>query len=126
DDTMPSSVQKVLVVDDYRDYADSVAMLLRLHGGYEVRLAYDAEEAGKSAEQPPDVVMLDIGLPGKDGYHLCRELKARWPACRFVAGSGFASSDAQERANEAGFEEYLVKPVDPNVLHEVLGRLRVR
>jgi DNA-binding response OmpR family regulator len=109
----------VLVVDDNRDAADALAVLLRLEG-YEVAVAYGGREALAAAlARPPVLMLVDLGMPDLDGCALAREVR-RHPelaATRLVAVSGFADPAHQAAALDAGFLYYLVKASDP-------GRLR--
>ncbi len=113
---------RVLVVDDNVDAAESIAMLLALEG-HEVRAvhaAHDALEAVKSFR--PQVVLLDIGLPGMDGYEVARQLRSQ-PAIegmRLIAVTGYGQQSDRARTREAGFDQHLVKPVDAETLHAVL------
>jgi signal transduction histidine kinase len=116
---------RVLVVDDNRDAAESLAMLLRLKG-HEVVVAGNGDAALRAAEtQEPDVVFLDIGLPGMDGYELCRRLRERQSRVRplLVAVTGYGKDGDQERARQAGFDHYLVKPADSARVEELLALL---
>jgi signal transduction histidine kinase/DNA-binding response OmpR family regulator len=118
---MPTRVHRILVVDDNQDAADSLAMLLRL-AGQEIRLAHDGPTALSVAESfHPEVVMLDIGLPGLDGYEVARRLRQRpgGGALLLIALTGYGQEDDQRRSREAGFDHHLVKPVDPHVLAQV-------
>jgi PAS domain S-box-containing protein len=117
----PTAAVRVLVVDDNEDSACSLAALLRL-GGHETRTAFDGNEALEAAEQfRPDVVMLDIGLPGLDGLETCRRLRERpWGRnAVIIALTGWGHEDDRARSRDAGFDAHLVKPV----AHDVLGRL---
>jgi signal transduction histidine kinase len=116
---------RVLVVDDNQDAAESLAMLLD-HVGYEVRAAEDGQAALASLDGfAPDLAILDIGLPGMDGYELARRLKAdpRVPGLRLVALTGYGRENDRARALAADFHEHLVKPIEPNRLFEALERL---
>ncbi|MBV9695767.1 MAG: PAS domain-containing protein, partial [Gammaproteobacteria bacterium] len=110
--------RSVLVVDDNQDIVDSMATLLRLHG-YEVHTALDGAEALESAKRCiPDLVLLDIGMPGLDGYAVARRLRAE-PALRdtlLVAVSGYGSAQDRARASAAGFDHHCVKPLDLSAL----------
>ncbi len=122
-----ASRARVLVVDDNVDAAESIAMLLALEG-HEVRsvhAAHDALEAAKSFR--PHVVLLDIGLPGMDGYEVARQLRSQQTleSMRLVAITGYGQQSDRVRAREAGFDQHLVKPVDPEALHAVLDSLPV-
>jgi DNA-binding response OmpR family regulator len=116
-------VRRVLVVDDHAPSAEMVAEILTLEG-YEVRIAHSASEAMAQAQQfAPRVAILDIGLPDEDGFEVARSIKARndLQQIRLIALSGYGQSQYPRRAREAGFERYLVKPVD---LDELLALVR--
>lgn len=118
-------VIRVLVVDDNHDAADSVALLLR-EMGHEPEVVYSAQAAlelpGRSRA---DLILLDIGLPGMDGYELARQLRASAkPTARFVALTGFGTPDGARRSLESGFDEHLVKPVSAETLRRVLAGSR--
>ena len=109
------SARKVLVVDDNTDSADMLAMMLTL-AGHDMSVSYSASDALARVDGlRPDVVVLDIGLPGMNGYSLVRELRARpgLAAITMIALTGYGSPDDRTRALEAGFDLHLVKPVDP-------------
>ncbi len=120
--------RRVLVVDDLRDSADSLAMLLRLFG-QDVATVYGGEEAIREAERfRPEVVLLDLGMPQVDGYEVCRHLRAEpWGAEVFIiALTGWGQEDDRRSVSAAGFDFHLVKPVDPDALMALLGRLPER
>ena len=126
----PASVTpvRILVVDDNVDGAESIAMLLRMEG-HAVRSVHDARDALAVAPSfRPDVVLLDIGLPGMDGYEVARRLRAEPNLAHtcLVAITGYGQPSDRERAREAGFHEHLVKPVEPEALHATLSALRPR
>jgi CheY-like chemotaxis protein len=114
---------RVLVVEDNRDTADSLRLLLGLYG-YEVAVAYSGHDGVRAAEQHrPDVVLCDIGLPGLDGYAVARRLRGN-PAtaqARLIAVTAYGRDEDRRRSHEAGFEQHLVKPVGPDDLHRVLN-----
>jgi len=117
---------RILVVDDNRDGADSMAMMLRVQGD-EVLTAYDGREALAVAEQlRPDLVLLDLGLPVLDGIDTCRQLRARagGDEMMIVAQTGWGQDEDRRRTREAGFDHHIVKPGDPAVLFELLDGLR--
>jgi two-component system CheB/CheR fusion protein len=118
----PIGPLRVLIVEDDRDTARSLAMLLRLKG-CEVQATANGTEALEAAQiEPPDVVLLDIGLPGMDGYEVARELRAR-PELKktlLVALTGFGQEEDRHRSRAEGFAFHLVKPVDPDILHQLL------
>jgi len=119
----PQETRRVLVVDDNVDSADSLAILLRMVG-YEVEIAYDGPETldtGRSFR--PDVILLDIGLPGMDGYEVVRELKKmpEMEGCILVAVTGYAREDDRQRARDAGFHFHLTKPINHESLKSLLA-----
>ena len=111
------------MVDDNVDAATSLSMLLAMQG-HDVRTANDARTALHVVESyTPDVVLLDIGLPDQNGYDLAREMRAM-PLLKdilFVATTGFGQEQDRQRAEDAGFDVHLVKPVDPDVLNALLA-----
>jgi CheY-like chemotaxis protein len=115
--------RRVLVVDDCRDAADSLAMLLRL-AGHEVHAAHDGREAVESAGRfRPDVALLDIGMPKLNGYEVARHIRQQ-PWGRqvvLVAITGWGQEEDKRRAMEAGFDEHLTKPVAPAALEKLLA-----
>jgi CheY-like chemotaxis protein len=116
---------KILVVDDNVDAADSIALLLNIDG-FEARSVHSAAAAlDIAASYKPDVVLLDIGLPIMDGYEVARRLRAlnSVKPMRIVALSGYGQPADRERARSAGFDEYLVKPVEPATLTDFLRSL---
>jgi PAS domain S-box-containing protein len=113
---------RIMVVDDNRDGADSLAMLLTLHG-YHVRTVYDGYEAiGAAAEFRPQVVLLDLGMPGLDGFDTARQLRAAQSDQRLflVAVTGWGQARDRELTTQAGFDAHLVKPVEPAELQALL------
>jgi PAS domain S-box-containing protein len=116
---------RILVVDDVRDSADSLAMFLRLDG-HDVKIAYDGLAAVEAAEQfRPEVVLLDIGMPKLNGYDACRLIREQpWSKNTFlVALTGWGQEEDKRRTEEAGFGAHLVKPVDPTALMKLLASL---
>jgi CheY-like chemotaxis protein len=114
---------QVLVVEDNKDAADSLAMLLELWG-HQVRTCQDGATGLTAARQtPPAVVLLDIGLPGMDGYEVARRLRQEFgPAIRLVAMTGYGQEENWQRACDAGFNAYLVKPADAATLAALLAQ----
>jgi PAS domain S-box-containing protein len=118
------SQQRILVVDDNRDSAKSIAVLLRA-GGDTVELAFDGPMALEAARHlRPDVVLLDIGLPGMDGYEVARQLRrdASLKNVVLIAMTGYGQDGDRQQSQEAGFNAHLVKPVDLNMLQSLLAR----
>jgi PAS domain S-box-containing protein len=119
----PVLAKRVLVVDDNVDAATTLQLLLKSLG-HETCVVYDGLQALRMAvEFRPDIVLLDIGMPGLDGYEVARRLRAlkRERPLRIVAITGWGQDDARARSREAGFDLHLVKPVDPGMLTSVLG-----
>ncbi|MFC7335546.1 PAS domain S-box protein [Haloferula chungangensis] len=118
-----SSKLRILVVDDNRDGADSLAMMLGMMGN-ETQTAYDGEEAVAAAEKfRPQVILLDIGLPKLNGHEACRRIREMegGDAIVIIAQTGWGQEEDRERTSEAGFDHHLVKPLDPKKL---LGLLK--
>jgi CheY-like chemotaxis protein len=120
---------RILIIDDHRDGADSLALVLRMEE-HDVRTAQDGPSGLQAATAwSPDVILLDIGLPGMSGYDVAHELRAL-PETRdsvLIALSGFGGDADISRSTEAGFTKHLVKPVDPDQLIQTLrdiGRVR--
>ncbi len=119
---------RVLVVDDNVDAANMIAMMLQIYG-YQAETVYSAKSALEMAvEYRPDFVVLDIGLPGMDGYEVARRLRQihELKDTRLIAATGYGQDSDRQRSEEAGFDHHLVKPIDPEKLQtvlELLGRL---
>jgi signal transduction histidine kinase len=114
--------RRILIVDDNVDAAESLAALLRL-AGHETRLAFDGPSALTAAgEFRPTVVLLDIGLPGMSGYEVARCLRqnASHRDLLLIAVTGYGQEEDRQQARDAGFDYHFVKPMDPDVLHELL------
>jgi signal transduction histidine kinase/ActR/RegA family two-component response regulator len=113
---------RVLVVDDNHDAVESLALLMRLEG-HTVAVAFDGVAAlAEAARFQPQVVLLDIGMPGMDGYQVARELRAREPtkSTVIVALTGYGQPEDRARSDAAGFTDHLTKPVNPESLMAVL------
>ena len=122
------AARRILIVDDNADSAMSLALLLQALG-HEVHTAADGPGALKAAEaRRPELVLLDIGMPGMNGYDACRQLRAQpWArGATLVALSGWGQDEHKARARAAGFDHYLVKPVDLEALRRLLGALPER
>jgi CheY-like chemotaxis protein len=114
-------------VDDNKDAADSLAMLLRVDGN-DIRTAYDGAEALEVAEVfHPEVVLLDIGLPKLNGYDVARRMRQQpWGhSATLVALTGWGKDEDRRLSQDAGFNAHLVKPVDLAVLEALLSGLQV-
>ncbi|HET7504936.1 MAG TPA: ATP-binding protein [Kofleriaceae bacterium] len=117
---------KILVVDDNVDAAEMLGMLLELRG-YHTRLAHTGPAAlDAAADFEPQVIFLDIGLPGLNGYQVAQRLRAsgRQPQPVLVALTGWGTEEDRRQAKDAGFDGHLVKPVDIRQLEATLGELR--
>ncbi len=120
-----NAVFKIMVVDDNQDAATSLAALLRLRG-HEVRIALDGASALATVNSyVPDLVFLDIGMPGMDGFEVARRLRQQstLDATLLVALTGWEQQDDRRRTAEAGFDHHLVKPLDASVLETLLEAL---
>jgi CheY-like chemotaxis protein len=116
-------VSTILIVDDNDDLGEALSMWLG-DLGHEVRLAKSAEAAIAIARDArPDAMLCDIGLPDMTGYDLARAIRADAALAdvRLIALTGFTSPRASEQADEAGFDAYLSKPVDPDLLERALA-----
>jgi CheY-like chemotaxis protein len=119
---------RVLVVDDNVDAAETLTTFLEMIGA-QARAVHDGP--GAVAEAPafrPDLVLLDIGLPGMSGYDVARALRgdASLAGVVLVALTGWGAEDDRRKAKEAGFDHHLTKPVDLDVLQDMLQRLASR
>ena len=118
-----SDCRCVLVVEDNKDGAESLAMLLGLMG-HQVRIAYTGSEALAAAKAcRPQVALLDIGLPGMSGYEVAQRLRDQpgSEATVLIAMTGYGQEEDRQRSREAGFHHHLVKPVDPATLEQLLA-----
>jgi signal transduction histidine kinase len=119
------ATRKILVVDDNRDAADSLGMLLKL-AGQDVRVVYDGLEAvDQAAEFAPDVVLLDLAMPRLDGHETARRIREQpWgKSIALVAVSGWGQRQDRRRTAESGFAAHLVKPVGESELMKLLDRI---
>jgi signal transduction histidine kinase/ActR/RegA family two-component response regulator len=118
--------RRVLVVEDNDDIRESLRLVLA-DWGHEVMLAKTGDEGLEIAlQQRPDVALIDIGLPGRSGYDVAHEIRAGstgWSArVQLIAVTGYGQPSDRARALEAGFNDHLLKPVDPDVLNQVLAQ----
>ena len=118
---------RVLVADDNKDAADSLSRVLALYG-YELSVVYDGRAAIElDGGFTPHIAILDIGMPGADGYEVARTLRKRHGAgITLIALTGWGQESDRRRAMEAGFDFHLTKPVDPATLHDLLAGSRAR
>jgi CheY-like chemotaxis protein len=123
--SVPALPLRILVVDDHRDSADSLSLLLRSRGN-DVRTAHDGLEALEAAKQHrPDVVLLDVGLPKLNGYEVARPIRALpWgKSAVLIALTGWGQPEDKRRSTAAGFDHHLVKPVDAARLKAILASI---
>lgn len=117
-----SDPRRVLVVEDNADSRRALRAVLEI-AGHEVSEAEEGLAAVETARRlPPDVALVDIGLPGIDGYEVARRLKDDHAAIRLIAVTGYGTQEDRQRARDAGFDAHLVKPVDPERLIQVIDK----
>jgi CheY-like chemotaxis protein len=119
---------RVVVVDDDADSAAMMSALLRL-SGHDVAIAHDGFEALATIERfAPEVVVLDIGMPGMDGCELARRLRAAPGGSRLllIAQTGYTQPEHVAATREAGFDYHLTKPVDHDVVRDLIGAVAKR
>jgi CheY-like chemotaxis protein len=122
-DVRPQPSRRVLVVDDSRDGADSLGLILQALGAHP-SVVYDGESAlALLPTFQPDIVLLDIGMPGLNGYDVARRIRAERAFDRIVlvAVTGYGLEEDRRRCAEAGFDHHLVKPLEVDALERVLG-----
>jgi CheY-like chemotaxis protein/two-component sensor histidine kinase len=115
---------RILIVDDNEDAAKSLSRVLSKIYGQEVKVVHDGPSALQCAVQfQPRIVVLDLGLPGMDGFEVARRLRAdpQFQRLRIVALTGWGQEDDRQKSQEAGFDAHLVKPLDPNLLESLLA-----
>jgi len=126
--TGPQDIKRrVLVIDDNEDAANAMAMLVEAVGG-EPQVAYDGTSGlKKMSEFTPDVVLLDIGMPGIDGYETCRRIRQEFGSdVVVVALTGWGQDQDKQEALRAGFDAHLTKPADPATLELLLAHAKAR
>jgi CheY-like chemotaxis protein len=119
---------RILVVDDLKDSAESLAQLLRIEGN-DVRTAHDGHEAvAVAADFRPDLVLMDIGMPKMDGYEACRRIRSLpfGSEVTLVAVTGWGQAEDRRKSKAAGFDHHMVKPVEPVAIERLLQGLTVR
>jgi two-component system CheB/CheR fusion protein len=124
-DADTGGASKVLIVDDHRDAANALAALLE-SSGHEVAACYEGSAAlEKATSLQPQVVIVDIGLPGMDGYEVARRMRDLLPNAMLIALTGWVAEENSVRAREAGFDHYMVKPVQLAELQKLLAQQQV-
>jgi two-component system, sensor histidine kinase len=118
--------RSILIVEDNADARDALRMLLELDG-HVVEAAAEGVEALEIARaKDPDIALVDIGLPGIDGYEVARRVRSQDPRRPLlIALTGYGQPEDRRRATEAGFDSLLVKPVDPTALTDLLATLEI-
>lgn len=118
-----STTRRVVVIDDNADIRESLQMLLAMWG-HEVAMAAEGR-AGVAlvVRDRPDVALIDVGLPGMNGYDVAREIRQSLPkgATKLIAVTGFGQPSDRELAKQAGFDMHLLKPISPEVLQRLLA-----
>jgi len=125
---VPAARRRLLVVDDNRDFANTLSALLETMG-HDVRIAYNGTDALSVADaHRPDLVFLDIGLPGRNGYDVARTLRSSpdLAGATLVALTGYGQDEDRRRVREAGFDYHLVKPVEPSEITRIIDTLSDR
>ncbi len=121
----PGHARRILVVDDNLASADSLGLIIKLWG-HECRVSHSGPDAIQEASVfHPDIVLLDIGLPGMDGYEVAQALRSR-PGSNGVillAMTGYGREEDRKRSRESGFDQHLVKPLDLDALEEILAHI---
>jgi CheY-like chemotaxis protein len=113
----------VLVADDNRDGADIMALLLQQYG-YDVSVAHSGPDAlATAARNKPEIVILDIGMPGMSGYEVAQRIRAEpWgKRTLLIALTGWGQEEDKRKAFDAGFDHHLIKPIDPDALEALMG-----
>jgi CheY-like chemotaxis protein len=117
--------RRILVVEDNADIRESLRLMLDLWGHEAVLAATGTDGLAAALAAKPDIALIDIGLPGMSGYEVALEIRAQakdWPTrIKLVALTGYGQPSDRERARDAGFDSHLLKPVDPEILSELLS-----
>jgi CheY-like chemotaxis protein len=118
--------RSILIIEDNADARDALRMLLELDG-HTVEAVEEGQQALEVARaKDPDIALVDIGLPGIDGYEIARRVRARdtrRPV--LIALTGYGQPEDRRRATDAGFDDMLVKPVDPTALTNLIATLEI-
>jgi two-component system, sensor histidine kinase len=115
---------KILLIEDDTDARDALAALLGLDGHHVTATGDGAHGVDLAKAAPPDVAVIDIGLPGLDGYEVARRIRSTVaPSTVLIALTGYSLPEDRQRAAEAGFDDHIVKPVDPADLSRLLAKL---
>ncbi len=121
-----SVARRILLADDDVDGAETLAIVLRM-AGHDVQVAHDGPSTLKiAAAFRPDVIFLDVGMPGMDGFETARQLRQNvgLDSALLVALTGYGREEDRQRAEEAGFDHFLVKPTPPKLLTDIAAQAR--
>lgn len=121
-----TTVPLVLIVDDFEDMRDVISDLLTMHDFVTVTAGGGREALSFFVTRPPDVAIVDLGMPDMDGFEVARALRARWPDLPIMAFSGYSGAELERRAREAGFSRVLVKTMASAVIVEAVEAALVR
>lgn len=113
----------ILVVEDHDDAREMIAGVLEAAGARVLAASTTMEAVERVAHLKPDALVADIGLPGEDGYELLNHLRARYPDLPAIALTAYARSTDRDRALAAGFQQHVIKPMDPHALVRVVVSL---
>jgi CheY-like chemotaxis protein len=118
--------RSILIIEDNADARDALRVLLELEGHVVEAAGEGLQALDLARAKDPDIALVDIGLPGIDGYEIARRVRAR-DARRpvLIALTGYGQPEDRQRAAEAGFDDVLVKPVDPTALANLLATLEI-
>jgi CheY-like chemotaxis protein len=120
----PAPGRSVLIIEDHDDAREALRALLELEGHRVEAAASGPHGLEMARRRPPDVALVDIGLPEVDGYEVARRFRAMGPQRPYlIALTGYGNPDDVKRAREAGFDAHLLKPVDPDALARVLNTI---
>ena len=116
--------RSILIIEDHDDAREALRALLELEGHRVAAAATGPRGLEMATQHPPDIALVDIGLPEVDGYEVARRLRGLGARCPYlIALTGYGQPDDVKRAREAGFDAHLLKPVDPDALTSVLSRV---
>jgi two-component system, sensor histidine kinase len=116
--------RSILIIEDHDDAREALRALLELEGHHVAAAATGPHGVEIAMQDPPEVALIDIGLPEVDGYEVARRLRGLGTRCPYlIALTGYGQPDDVKRARDAGFDAHLLKPVDPDALASVLNRI---
>jgi CheY-like chemotaxis protein len=116
--------RSILIIEDHDDAREALRALLELEGHHVAAAATGPRGLEMATQHPPEVALVDIGLPEVDGYEVARRLRGLGARCPYlIALTGYGQPDDVKRARDAGFDAHLLKPVDPDALASALRRI---